>query len=265
MTTQQNNFEGGGAAGGEGTGITTGNSGGASGNAFNTITIPSGGTFTFSVTGADVAGTFGGRWRLISAGTGWRAYLQWAAVSNQLAARWVFCFNTLPTVNMLIAVIVNGSFTSNMQMLYVTASQTLQTRNAAGTNIGPASSAISANTVYVLEAQMDCSNSNTTGTIQTQLYALANPGVLLLNYASGATVDAGGGAASPQPIRGSLGNNDIVANLDLTFDDLFFVTGTLTPVGAPYTGPVISPPQLVLMRTEVSSRSEGRVVRQLFR
>jgi len=239
MTTTANNFEGGGAAGGAGTSITTGNSGGGSGNAFANVTLPStatSATFTYSTTGMDPGGTFGGRWQISGATVGgWRAYLAWTAAGTQLAGRWVFCFNTLPAVNVVFAVIINGSFSTNLRFLYVTASATVQTQTAGGVNLGTASSAISAGTVYGLEAQMDCAASNTTGTINGQMYALSAPGTLLMNVAS-TTTDAGGGAASPQPIRGGLGENDLVANLDVTFDDLTFVTGTLTPIGPPSSG-----------------------------
>jgi hypothetical protein len=235
--TTQNNFEGGGAAGGTGTGITTGNSGGGSGAAFSSVTIPAGGTFTFDTTGMDPGGTFGGRWQLVSASTGWRAYLQWPAGSTSVACRWVFCFNTLPTVPLLLATIANGSGAQNVQILFNPTGNVIQTRNAAGTSIGSASSAISAGTLYGLEVQLDCGSTITNGTISTQLYALSAPGTLLLNYSSGgATVNAGGSSASPLPIRGQMGNSDVVANLDVTFDDLQFSTGTLTPIGPPTGG-----------------------------
>ncbi len=243
MTTKQNNFEGGGAAGGEGTAITTGNSGGGSGDALATITLPgtaTSATFNYSATGMNPSGTFGGRFQITGATVGgWRAYLAWTAAGTTLAGRFTFCLNTLPTVNCNIAGIINGSFTGNVRLLYLTASQSVQTTNAAGTGIGSTSGTLSAGTVYVWEMQIDCAASNTTGTINSQLYALSAPGSLLINFAS-STADAGGGAASPQPIRGSAGNNDLVANLDVTFDDLLFVTGTTTPVGPPNVGATIT-------------------------
>jgi len=227
MALTNNNFDGGTA----GTGVTTGNSGGASGKAFTTLTIPSGSTLTYSTTGMTPGGAFGGRWQLSSATTAWFGMLQFTAGGTSCAFRWNFCLNTLPSVNLLLATVVNSSFAVNMQIL-LTSGNTIQVRNAAGTNLGSASSALTAGTVYGLEVQLDCGSTTTNGTILAQLYALSNTTSLLLNYTSGgATVNAGGGSASPQPHQMTMGNSDVITTLDVTFDDLLVNTGSLTALG----------------------------------
>lgn len=236
MALVTNNFDGGTDGAGTTGGVTTGNSAN-SGSALNTITIPTATSATFNYDATGAAAGLGGRWQLSGATTGWRAYHQWTAAGTSLAARWAFCFNTLPSSNVTIGVIINGSFATSLRLVYITATTLVQVQNAAGAVLG-SSSAISGATVYGLEAQMDCGSTTTNGTINAQLYAASAPGSLLLNYSSGgATVNAGGGSASPQPIRGSMGNNDIVASLDLTFDALAFNPGSATAIGPPLVSP----------------------------
>jgi hypothetical protein len=215
MSTVQNNFDG----GTNGVTITTGNSGGASGDAFANVTGP----FVYDTTGAR-AGE-GGRVQIASS-TAWRSYHSWSAVS-QLAARIVFTLNGSVSNTFTIASSVDTAFAANFKF-GINGSSKLVVQNAAGSTLATSAAALSANTAYVAEYQVAPGVDTSSGTIQLQLYTVAAPGTLLLNYAS-STVNAG----TNQLIRGQLGHNDTVTSLDITFDDIKYNLSTLTPVGPP--------------------------------
>jgi hypothetical protein len=256
MTLVQNNFDG----GTQGVTITqgsVGNSGGASGDFFNTITGP----FVFDATGARFF--LGGRVQIASS-TAWRSYHQWTAVS-QVAGRFVFSFNTSVVNSVSVGGSVGSSTFATAVRFATGSSGQFAVLNAAGSTIAT-SSALSANTLYVLEYQVAPGTATNNGTIQVQFYTWAavlaaggtpSGGSMLINFAT--TTGNAGGATNPNISRGQLGNNDTVTSLDITFDDIVYNTGTLNPIGAPPIPASVPAPQLSVMRTEVISRSHGRL------
>jgi hypothetical protein len=215
MSTVQNNFDGGTNA----ATITTGNSGGASGDAFSSILGP----FVYDTTGAR-AGE-GGRVQIASATT-WAMYHAWTSVS-QVAARVGFTLNgTVPTT-VTLASSINSSF-GIIFKFGLNGAGKLFLQDAAGANLATSASALSANTAYVVEYQVAPGASTSTGTIYVQFYTVASPGTLLINYAS-TTANAG----TTNVLRGQLGEHSSVNSLDVTFDDIKYALGTLTAVGPP--------------------------------
>lgn len=215
MTTVQNVFSGGTA----GATITTGNSGGTSGDAFATVTGP----FIYSATGARSG--LGGRVQ-ISSSTAWRSYHSWSS-TTQLAARVAFTFNGSVANSVTLCGAVNSAFATAAKFGTNAAGKGV-VLNAAGSTLATAATALAADTEYIVEYQVAPGSTTSNGTIAVQLYAASAPGTLLLNY-SATTVNAG----TLGLVRGQLGNNDLVAALDVTFDDVRYDLATLTAVGPP--------------------------------
>ena len=241
MSTVQNNFDGG-TSGGT---IGASNSGGASGNAFNTVTGP----FVYDTTGALSA--LGGRVQIASS-TAWRSYLSWGSVSS-LAARMAFTFNGTVPASTTVGSCINSAFATVFKFS-TSASRGLAIQDAASATLGT-SAALTADTTYEIEYQIQPGATTSTGSISAQFYAASAPGTLLLNYNSG-TANLGTVQAL---VRGQNGNHDTVTSLDITFDDIVYNTGTLNPIGAPPIPASVPAPQLSVMRTEVISRSHGRL------
>jgi hypothetical protein len=223
MTLVQNNFEG----GSQGTTITPANSGSGSGDAFATITGP----FVFDSTGAYHG--LGGRVQ-IATSTAWRDYHSWASVT-QVAARVVFVFNgsvPTPAGGMVLLAAINATSFASVFKFGIDNGAHLLAENAAGGTLQSSSpSTLSAGTAYVLEYQIQPGTTITTGVISCQAYAAATPGTLLINFSS-STANLGTVAGI---VRGSLGENDAVTTLDITFDEIVYNTGTLTAIGVPPT------------------------------
>lgn len=223
MTTFKNSFEGGTA----GTVVTTGNSGGASGDAFANVA----GNPTFSATGK-MHGSLGCRWNLGTA-TAWRAYHSWTATGS-VAGRAYMTLNSLPSAGRTLLTVINSTFASNVKV-QTTAANKLQVTDAAGTVLWTAANALVAGTVYRLEVQTSAGTTTTNGMIAFQYYAGDSTTPAETGY-SASNVNAGAGS---QIVRGQLGNNDSTT-IDVTFDDVQWNTGTTTPVGPPASPPTAS-------------------------
>lgn len=222
MAVIQNNAEGGTA---EGLTVTTANSGGLSGDAFNTITGP----LQFSATGKG-HGTYGLRVVVGATSTAWRAYHSFTATAT-LSGRLYFTLNTLPSaIRTLWAAIEGTGFSANMKW-GVDATNKFFVQSAAGSVLATSAAALAAATLYRVEWQTAPGTTTTDGTIILKLFAGEDNATPLLTY-SAANINAGAGKTV---VRGSLGNNDPVTNLDVTYDDIKYDTGQLAflgPVGA---------------------------------
>jgi hypothetical protein len=178
------------------------------------------GTATFDAAGA--RNGLGYRWVEASAIT-WSGY-KTITSSSQVAGRVNFTFNSLPVTRDLI-VTIDAAFANNSRFGVDGASHPV-VKDSAGTVLATGAAALSAGVNYGCELQMDVGTTTANGTINCQVYALSAPGTLLLSFAS-TTVNAGAGS---NVIRGQVGNDDPVT-IDITFDDILWRTGTLTPVG----------------------------------
>ena len=227
MTDYKHDFEG----STDGTQITTATFG--SDTAFSVIlpaNAPTTNAWYFSTTGK-ISGTLGGRINITSS-TAWRAY-HTIASGTQVACRWGFTFNgAMPGAALVIASIIEGTGFAAVFHALVDISSHMNIQDFSGTKYTQTGT-LAAGTAYYLEVQVDMGASTTTGTINAQLYTAADPSTLLINYASGATLNTRGTGSAI--IRAQLGQNNTVTALDLTFDDVLYRTGTMTPIGAPAT------------------------------
>jgi hypothetical protein len=229
MTLVQNNFNGGTDGNGTTGQITTANSAN-SGDAFNTMTpTPPTATWTYDATGA-LAG-LGARVQIASS-TAWRAYHQWTS-TPQLAGRVVFTFNTLPSAAIGITSIINATSFANIFACSIAATNKISFVNAASGSLGATASAISANTPYVAEFQLQPDGTGAAGIVTAQFYAAATPGTQLITVNS-TTANLG---TVTGIVRGALGQNTAVTSLDITFDAVAYNTGTLTAIGPPSLSP----------------------------
>lgn len=153
MTTYQNSFEG----GSNGTGITIGNSGGASGDAFTAVDTS--GTVTFSTTGA-FHGTLGMQIVTGAAATG--AYYAITG-SRQAAMRCYYYVTSLPSAGLRVMAFLNSGLSSNYCAIAVSSAGVLTMIDNAGAVVATSAGSISAGTWYRLEMKLD----NTTSGSQT--------------------------------------------------------------------------------------------------
>jgi len=188
------------------------------GSAFDNIV----GSPIYSTAGA-VHGSLGYRWQQGTAAA-WRGYKGFTA-SSQLACRVNFTLNSLPSAGRSLVWIVNQAFGSNARFGVNSTSKPI-IQDAGGTILATAASALVAGTAYGVEIQTSPGTTTTDGTIKCQLYAVSDPSTLLFNY-SATNVSAGSGS---NILRGQLGSNTS-ETIDVTFDDVLWRTGTLTPVG----------------------------------
>ena len=211
-----------GEGGTAGTTITTGNSGGASGDAFAAVT----GTCTFSATGK-AHGSLGLLYNVTT--TAWRAYHSFTATS-QIAGRIYLTANALPSATVDVFDLINSSFAANVK-LRITSAGKLAVVNAAGSAVFTSTASLVAGTTYRIEFQVDVGSTSSNGTIKMQWYTL-DGGTAIETY----TTLAGNAGAGVQIVRAQLGDNTS-STVNLTFDDLMYVTDSMTPVGAVSTLP----------------------------
>jgi hypothetical protein len=132
--------------------------------------------------------------------------------------------NTLIASRTLYA-LVNSAFAS-VTKVGIDGSNKFVVQDAAGSTKFTTTAALTAATLYRCELQINTGTTTTDGTINMQLFA-GDSTTAIQSYASGAAVNAGAGTTI---IRTQLGNNDSVT-IDVTFDDIKTVTGTMTAVG----------------------------------
>lgn len=180
-----------------GTTVTTANSGGVSGTAFNAVTIPTGGSITAQASAA-YEGATGLQFVYPTGSTA--GYVFWsvtAAVGVRVAVSTWFKMASVPTsVDKILA--FGGTSVS-----ISTSSQISIVTPAAGTS---ASATVSTNSWVFLQLAVTSNASSTAGRIEARLYSSA--GAQLFSYDSGATTN-GGTTANPAVVfgRGTGGAN----------------------------------------------------------
>lgn len=181
-----------GEGGTNGTSVTTANSAGASGDAFTSVTKPTGSTVDFSTT-ATMDGSLGYD---ITTTSSVAAYLVWSSLLE--ATRWVGAFKfkllSLPTTTLTISRFkgVNTAAAS----LGVTTAGKLQLYNNAGTGLSSTlfTTSLSANTTYRIEYAITPGATSTSGAAEIALYTNNGTTAIETQSVTGQNFD---GAAGP--------------------------------------------------------------------
>lgn len=161
-----NSFEG----GSDETTLTTGNSGGTSGNAFDSVSAGTGATLVFdNAQAAPSLGSFS--LRTATGGTSALAYAAWtlASVTSDYA-RGYFRFTSLPGAQQLIIRYLSGG--SQSLRVNVKTDGAIEVRNAANSVVGTTTNTISAGSWFRVE--IFTTFSTTVGAVTLRLYLSAN-------------------------------------------------------------------------------------------
>jgi len=214
VTTKENTFEG----GSDTVTITTGNSGGASGTAFDAFT---GTAPTFSVAGA-FQGAMG---MSAQAASGTASTANWTGFgSTSVTARFFYLYTTRTIATQLVQ-----ARTAAGQSFGVTQSSSgniLNFVDSAGTGIaGGNSNAMVNGRVYVIDVQVF--SDATVGTLSYQMYDWLTE-TLHTSFSSAANLNTRGGNITEFRIGKHTASTDTVGFM---FDSVKVVDGTLTPVG----------------------------------
>jgi hypothetical protein len=186
VTQLANNFEG----GTDGTTITTGNSGGASGNAFDGVDIPSGAVVAFTNTQA-YQGSLSVRCG--SRATGGICGVHWQTSLGTLGDHYDRCFfrtDVIPSVNADIIYLLDAALTTTLASIRLLSSGKLDIRNNTGALVATSTTVLSANTWYRLEWFIHQNAS--TGYLTLRIYT--NPAASVAGYAE--EINAGGATAT---------------------------------------------------------------------
>lgn len=181
-----NTFEGGAA----GTAVTTGNSGGVSGDAFTLVSAPAGSTLTYA---SDVV-AHGSRSLLVDGSADSSSvYAEWTHTASAQAAYRFYIYPTaLPTTSPIIAVVRSASAAAVRVIL--SGSGKLALQNAAGATVWTAVDALPLNTWSRVELTVVPGASTTTGQAHVAYYA-ADATAVTEEFSS-AALDAGTVAVS---------------------------------------------------------------------
>jgi hypothetical protein len=190
-TTKTNTFEG----GSNGTTISAVNSGGASGSAFNTVTVGSGNTFTFANDSGKVTQTLGGKWTFGGTAVGSAVWTGLGSLTAKTWFRGTFVASALPTVGNWFGIFqTNVAAGTRCAAIALRTDGKIQVYDAAG--VGSSSSVsstrLSANTLYRLEFAITPGVGGT-GIVEWWLYDSATAGAANFiehNTTSGLTLGA---------------------------------------------------------------------------
>lgn len=213
MTTWANNLNG----ISSGTTVTTANSGGVSGTAFNAISIPTGGSVTAQTTAAYEGAA--GLQIVYPSGSATAGYVDWnisQSIGTRFAASTMFRMAAIPTVQDRMVVLGSMSIEIDTSGRFLV---------KGGSTVLATSAATTANTWVFVQFAATSNASTTAGRVEAKLYAA--DGTSLLDYDSGASVNAG--TSSPVGIfwgRGSSGvNNGATHSFDLLAADNTLASG----------------------------------------
>lgn len=221
MTRLTNSFEG----GTSGITISTGNSGGISGNAFDVVAIGSAATLTYSSTEA-AHGSLSGKYvtgaSSVNVLTEWSTSLTGSSVST-CCFRFYGYFPSLPSSTMVVCSILNGA--TEVLFVVITSSGTIQLKYGSGnTTAHTSTSAVAAGAWFRLEGFVVASAS--AGQVSFSYYAAPNSATATESYTSAASLNTGTGITV---IR--FGNPSSQASYTLYLDDVGASdTGYLGPV-----------------------------------
>jgi len=224
MALKQNVAEG----GSHGDTITTGNSGGASGDAFNALTIGASATLTWS-NARPAHGSMGIKLTNDSANPTHFYYTGYSA--TQMVARMVVELDTLPSAGMRLLDIRTGSVSVARVILNASNQPVFQTNNGGTTLKTFTGSTFSADTKYRIEVAATPGNA-ADATLKCDIYAGDSGSPIEAGYSS-TTVTTGTTSNLTQVFFGSAAA--IAWSGDAYFDDVACQDGTLTYLGV-YTG-----------------------------
>lgn len=201
--------------------LSTGNSGGTSGDAFNTVDSTGTGSITFS----SVRAMHGRQSYLVVTNATATDFIVWTGANDTSAAARVYLMlNANPASTSDFVTIRNSGGTA--AKLQINGSGAIQVTNAAGTGLDTFTPALTANVFYRLEMQVIIGADTSTGTIRAQLY-LGDSTTALDSYSS-STVNAG--TTNITEVRmGKITSATATANWYM--DDLALNSGTSTPIG----------------------------------
>ncbi len=218
MAVLQNNAEGGTV----GVTVTTGNSGGASGDAFNQVTITGASSCVFA-NNVSAHGTQSYRITGIAGDTA-KFYLG-ASDTAEGSLRVYFYLNNLPSTAQSVFQMQNSSF-SSMASINLTASNQLRVTDTTGATLFTAAASLSGSTWYRIEMQVIAGVDASSGTIHFQYYQ--GDSTTAEETYSSTTVNTGTITAR----RLHVGKINSSPALDANFDDIAY-DSTATAIG-PY-------------------------------
>lgn len=214
MTLRANSAEG----GSNGTTVTTGNSGGASGDAFNTVSIGTGGSATFT-SASEAHGTLS---YSLGSATG-ATFVAWTGWNTATAAcRFYFMFPTLPSAQMILVRLRNAG--GVVLELDITAANKFQVRNQTPAIVFTGTTTLSANTWYRVE--FGATPNATTAAINVDYYVGDSLTPVETGYA---TTTGNTGTGNFTEIRFGPQSGGVTTTPD--FDDLAFTDLTTTYIG----------------------------------
>ncbi len=171
---KQNTLEG----GTNGTTITTGNSGGASGDAFNSVTVGTGNTLTYNNTTGKVTQTLGAKWTFGGTNNGTALWTGLGSLTGQVWFRATFVASAIPTVGNWFGVLqANTSSSVRCAAIGLRTDGKIQVYDAAGLAItaSTSSTVLSPNTMYRIEFAVTPGTGGT-GVVEWWLYDSATAG-----------------------------------------------------------------------------------------
>lgn len=170
-----------------GTTVTTANSGGVSGTAFTTVTVPTGGSLTAQATAAQEGAT---GLQIVYSTTTTAGYVGWnatAAVGVRLAVSFWFQFASAPS-----ATVGFYQTTPTAAALQLNSSRQILVNSNSG--VVATSTAVTAGTWVFVQLASTVGSTTTSGRIEAKITTAA--GATVLNYDSAATINTGTAAIS---------------------------------------------------------------------
>ena len=208
------------------TAITVGNSGGASGTAFGLVSKTGAATLNFSTVGK-AHGTLGYR-AVSTGGTTDKFSLRTDFTGSDIFAdRTYFTLNALPSQAQDLVSYFDAA-SAHLFQISLTAGNLIRAANATGATLGTNGPALTAGTLYRVEAQWRKGTTTTDGQVAVQLFAGDSTTAL---WTVGPLTNVNVGIT--QLKYKYLGDNTAPRTLDATFDSLLLDDATQTAVG-PY-------------------------------
>lgn len=218
-----------------GTTLTAANSGGGSGNAFNTVTQTGTGSITFSNSQA----AHGSQSYAITASAGAAEWVDWSGgTAKTAAARAYIYINSTPAAGGDIFEFRNSTtVAAKVQIQLSSGNMFFAVTNSAGTGIHNFTAGnVVTGTWYRIEMQATAGTTTSNGTINVQYYALDSY-TAIETYSSGAAVNAG--TTNITDFRmGQITTTS--ATLSCFIDDIAANLGSATPIGPVNIPPTVS-------------------------
>lgn len=155
--------------------ITTANSGGASGDAFDSITLAGAGTLTYSNTAPPLAGYMSARAQAAAGGSDRVRWYHTYTASNYISRRYAFRMRQDPAAGQVLADIVASDFgfAIQLQLATVSGARHLLLKNDAGTTVkdwGTITYGSATTDIYWLDLYVVKGTTTSNGTLKAKLY-----------------------------------------------------------------------------------------------